>query len=190
MSFFDKPLESLTREDVETFIAEKWSERTTVDYKRDPDGNSHKDKKELLKDVSSFANTSGGTILIGVDELDSEPTAIVGTERMSMTKCGRMDGIIRGGLEPPIGFGIFPVKISDGRHVLVIRIEDSLIGPHRVVFHGQTGEFWARTNKGRYSMNTDQLRQAFNLTQTIRDRMGRFSYRSGSKNPFQRRSSS
>ena len=34
------------------------------------------DKKELLKDMSSFANTSGGHILIGMDTDDGVPVEI------------------------------------------------------------------------------------------------------------------
>ena len=36
------------------------------------------DKKELLKDMSSFANTSGGHILIGMDTDDGVPVEIAG----------------------------------------------------------------------------------------------------------------
>ena len=72
----DKPLSQITFADIERVVAEKWPEGKTLDYKRDPYGNKDDDKKELLKDVSSFANTQGGDILIGVDEDKGVPTGI------------------------------------------------------------------------------------------------------------------
>jgi hypothetical protein len=43
------------------------------DYKRDIYGNSENDKREFLADVSSFANTIGGDIVIGIDEASGLP---------------------------------------------------------------------------------------------------------------------
>ena len=64
----DHSLEKIGFGDINRFVQEKWSEGKTVDYKRDSYGSKDEDKKELLKDVSSFANSQGGDILIGVDE--------------------------------------------------------------------------------------------------------------------------
>lgn len=74
----DRPLHQITYADIERFVAERWPEGKTLDYKRDAYGNKDDDKKELLKDVSSFANTQGGDILIGVDEDKGLPTGIPG----------------------------------------------------------------------------------------------------------------
>lgn len=70
----DKPLESIEFEDIDRFVQERWPEGKTLDYKRDNYGGKDEDKKELLKDVSSFANTQGGDILIGIDEDKGIPT--------------------------------------------------------------------------------------------------------------------
>jgi hypothetical protein len=49
-------------------IATGVPEGVFVDYKKDMYGRSDADVKEFLKDVSSFANTSGGHLIIGIDE--------------------------------------------------------------------------------------------------------------------------
>lgn len=54
------------------------SEGRTIDYKRELPGNSDGDKKEFLADVSSFANTSGGDLILGVDENAGVPIQITG----------------------------------------------------------------------------------------------------------------
>jgi predicted HTH transcriptional regulator len=51
-------------------------EGVLVDYKRDMYGRGDADVKEFLKDVSSFANTAGGHLIIGVDETGGIPTGI------------------------------------------------------------------------------------------------------------------
>src|SRR5437764_9508695 len=105
----DRPLYQITYADIERFVAERWPEGKTLDYKRDLYGGKDDDKKELLKDVSSFANTLGGDILIGVDEDQGLPTAIPGITVDPDKEKLRLEEIIRRGLEPRIEFGIHHV---------------------------------------------------------------------------------
>ncbi len=74
----DIPLEQISYVNLERFIQEKYPEGKAIDYKRDLYGGRDDDKKELLKDASSFANTIGGDLLIGVDEDKGVPTSIPG----------------------------------------------------------------------------------------------------------------
>ena len=61
-------------------------------------------KKELLKDVSSFANTEGGDLLIGIDEDAGVPTNIVGLT--SITRWFSMRaGAFASGRRPSVGRG-------------------------------------------------------------------------------------
>ncbi len=171
----DKPLAEITFPDVQQFVNEKWPEGTSLDYKRDAYGNSDADKKELLKDVSSFANTDGGDLIMGVDEDKGLPTTIPGIAVADIDKERlRLQEIIQKGLEPRIDFNIHSVPVPGGSHVLIVRVLESQISPHRVVFHNQFGEFWARTSAGKYSMTTDQLRRAFTLTAGIYDQIRAF----------------
>lgn len=164
----DTPLDRVIYADIGRLVAERRAEGKTLDYKRDPYGNKDEDKKELLKDVSSFANTQGGDIVIGVDEDKGVPTTIPGVDVPDVDKeVLRLEGVIRGGLEPRVECAIRPVPTPDGRAVLVVRVRDSLLAPHRVVFGNKFGEFWARSSAGKYSMDTDELRRAFTLTDSV-----------------------
>jgi hypothetical protein len=162
------PLERITYDDIDRFTQEKWPEGKSVDYKRHGYGGKDEDKKELLKDVSSFANTHGGDILIGVDEENGVPNGIPGFAVPDIDKEKlRLEGIIRQGLEPRIEFGLHHVSTPSSTSVLIIRVRESLLAPHRVVFQGKPGEFWARSSAGKYSMDTDELRRAFTLTDSV-----------------------
>jgi len=171
----DKPLNQITFTDIDQFVQEKWPEAKTVDYKRDPYGNRDEDKKELLKDVSSFANTQGGDILIGVDEDKGVPVGIPGVTVPDIDKEKlRLEEIIRRGLDPRIDFAIHHVMTSASSAVIVIRVQESLLFPHRVVYQGKFGEFWARSSAGKYSMDTDELRRAFTLSASIYEQIKAF----------------
>ena len=171
----DVSLYDITFKEIERFVIDRHPEGKSVDYKRDTYGSKDEDRKELLKDVSSFANTIGGDILIGIDEDKGEPTEIVGFETPNIDREKlRLEEIIRKGLEPRIDFGIHSIAAPEGRHVLVIRVKESLLAPHRVVFHGKPGEFWARSSAGKYSMDTEELRRAFTLSDSIYQQIREF----------------
>jgi hypothetical protein len=171
----DKPLNQITYADIDQFVREQWPEGKTVEYKRDPYGTRDEDKKELLKDVSSFANTQGGDILIGVDEDKGVPTGIPGVAVPDIDKEKlRLEEVIRRGLDPRIDFAIHHVPTPASTAVIIIRVQESLLFPHRVVYQGRFGEFWARSSAGKYSMDTDELRRAFTLSATIYEQIRRF----------------
>lgn len=169
------PLEKITFDDLDQFVQQKWPEGKSIDYKRDAYGNRDEDKKELLKDVSSFANTIGGDILIGVDEDKGVPVGIPGVVLVDLDKEKlRLEGIIRQGLEPRIDFGIHHVTTPSGSLVVIIRVKESLLFPHRVVYHGKFGEFWGRSSAGKFSMDTNELRRAFTLSDSIYEQIKAF----------------
>lgn len=60
--------EKIREADLDQLIANSVLEGKTIDYKLALPSNSDLDKKEFLADVSSFANTSGGDLIFGVDE--------------------------------------------------------------------------------------------------------------------------
>src|SRR5947209_224437 len=171
----DKLLIQITFADIDQFVQEQWPEGKTVDYKRDPYGNRDEDKKELLKDVSSFANTQGGDIIIGLDEDKGVPTGIPGVTVPDIDKEKlRLEEIIRRGLDPRIEFAIHHVLTPASTAVIVIRAQESLLFPHRVVYQGKFGEFWARSSAGKYSMDTDEIHRAFMLSGTVYEQIKAF----------------
>jgi Putative DNA-binding domain len=69
---FPKPPHLLSPEELVNFVRvlinEKWPESDTLDYKAALNYARPKDRIELAKDISSFANEVGGTVIYGVPE--------------------------------------------------------------------------------------------------------------------------
>ncbi|MHB8954472.1 MAG: AlbA family DNA-binding domain-containing protein [Pirellulaceae bacterium] len=178
----DKAIESITLSDIEKLIDEGIQEGKFIEYKRetyrlaaDDRDFRKKQQEELLKDVSSFANTVGGHLILGVEEEKGVPINVCGIE------CDDPDAlklrfiqIIEQGLEPRINVAIHVIPLDENRWVFVIAVVQSLIAPHRVVLHGQFGQFWARNSGGAYMMDTSELRQSFTLSATVFDQIRRF----------------
>ncbi len=145
----DLPLEKISFSDIDQFVQQKWSEGKSIDYKRDAYGNRDEDKKELLKDVSSFANTIGGDILIGIDEDKGVPIGIPGIVLADVDKEKlRLEGIIRQGLEPRIDFGIHHVTLPSGSFVLIIRVKESLCFHTELCIRESSESFGAGVQRG------------------------------------------
>jgi Schlafen, AlbA_2 len=77
-------------------------EGVLLDYKRETYGGGDADVKEFLKDVSSFANTAGGHLIIGIDETGGVPTAISALDGDSDKELQRLENLARDGIEPRI----------------------------------------------------------------------------------------
>jgi hypothetical protein len=76
MSLRDIFLDQISEQDVNTLKSTGVPESPLIDYKRDTYGTADGDKREFLADISSFANTMGGDIVIGIDESNGLSTEI------------------------------------------------------------------------------------------------------------------
>jgi predicted HTH transcriptional regulator len=63
-----RKIDEIEEGDLQEIIQHKDSESKIIDYKRELPKDNPEGKKEFLYDVSSFANTSGGHLIYGMDE--------------------------------------------------------------------------------------------------------------------------
>lgn len=159
--------------DVQNLITNAVSESTTLEFKRDLPGGTDDAKKEFLADVSALANTSGGDIVFGIDEQDGCAASITGIGTADAdAELLRFNNILNSGLDPRIRYSGKPVVCED-RTLLLLRVDKSWNGPHRVVFKG-SDKFFGRTATGKYPLDVQQLRRAFLDNGTVSERMRAF----------------
>lgn len=161
MALLDIPLSLISEGDLSNLIVTKTPESLLIDYKRESYESKEADRTEFLKDVSSFANTRGGDLIIGIDEIDRLPTQITPFIGSVDIEFRRFQDWARTGLEPRLpSLDMHAVPIASGGHILIIRARQSYLRPHGVVFGGRT-QFCARHQLGRYEPNVAQLRGLF-----------------------------
>jgi hypothetical protein len=169
-----KRLEDIGEADLDHLVANSVTEGKTIEYKKDLPGNSDGDKKEFLADVSSFANTTGGNLIFGVEEAQGVATGIPGLVFSDPdAEVLRLDSIINDGLEPRIRFGTRVIQRGGKLPVLIVKTERSWIGPHRVIFKGHD-KFYARSSAGKYPMDISELRSAFTLAGSVTEQVRQF----------------
>ena len=169
-------LDEITQTDLQALINAAVPESRDIDYKEQTYGNSDKDKREFAADVSSFANTNGGHILIGIQEDHGVACATPGIDDNPDHQRTRLEQIARNGIQPRInGLRIVAVPLANGRNVLVIRIQRSWTAPHRVISQG-SNRFWARDGGGKYEPDVDQLREMFLVAPRIAERVRDFRF--------------
>jgi len=172
-----KNVNEITEDDLQELIDDSVSENITLEYKQSLPGNSDADKKEFLADISSFSNASGGNLVYGITE-DREkgiPKKLEGLIVENTDKeITRLENMIRDGIKPRIsGIVIQPIKVLKSKVALFIRIPRSWNSPHRVIFKGHD-KFYTRNNTGKYPMDVTELKIAFDLSETITERIRRF----------------
>jgi hypothetical protein len=157
------------------------AESRYLDYKERLPGDSDEDKRELLADVTAFANTAGGDLLYGVRErreenrATGEPEAIVGLPGVNLDQATlRLDNVLRDGMEPRIPGLTFHVVARDpDPPCLIIRVPKSPLGLHMVTYKGLS-RFHGRGASGRFVLDWGQIRAGFLEAQTAQERLKRF----------------
>ena len=169
-----RAFENISEVDLQDLIDNAVAERRTIEYKLALPGGTDSEKKELLADVSSFANTSGGDLIFGMSEDQGVPTRIVGVGTTDTDlEIRRLDSIIAAGLQPRIRHNSRIVEAQGGPKILLIRVERSWIGPHRVIFGGHD-KFYARNSAGKYPLDVTELRAAFTFAAGVAERIRAF----------------
>jgi predicted HTH transcriptional regulator len=108
-------------------IAAGQEEYINLDFKRAPAlANTDKNKSAISKDVSAFANTTGGTILYGIVEETNAPHRAISIDPIDPTVTSKewLEQIINSRIQPRVsGVLIRPIVRQCSRKVCVLRVD-------------------------------------------------------------------
>lgn len=178
----NKPIDQIDEDDLKRLLDQEYEEGKYVDYKKTLwrlEGKSDKTalpkaRIEFLKDVSSFANCEGGCLLVGIEEEEGKPTAIPGIEVANTDdKTNQLDQLLQSWIRPRLSTEIRFIPLENGKLVLLIRVESSRIGPHRVCYDNH-GHYYSRNSTGAYHMDTEELRDSFTSANSLVERIRGF----------------
>ncbi|MFQ6028259.1 MAG: helix-turn-helix domain-containing protein [Dehalococcoidia bacterium] len=174
MSLANKPLDEITEDDLQQLRVDQVPESKTIDYKEFQIEDTRDAKTEFLADVSSFANASGGHLILGIKEDEGIPVEISGLQIDPDKEKLRLENLIRDGIEPRLpGVTIHAVSLSTSNYALVIHVPRSWAMPHRVIFN-RHAHFYSRHSAGKYKLDVPELRAAFTQSDTVYERIRNF----------------
>ncbi len=158
----DVLFDNIQEENIRKLVEDSIAEGIYIEFKSETYGKNDEAKRELLSDVSAFANAQGGDLLLGVGAEAGQANTLPGIGMIDADQeILRLESIIKDGLEPRVaGIRSRVLKLSSGEKVIVIRIPASMIAPHRSVI-SKGGKFYRRNSAGKYEMDIQELREAF-----------------------------
>jgi Putative DNA-binding domain len=170
-----KNVSDVSLADVQTLCDNHVLESRLLDFKAEAIGRGDRDKRDFLADVCAFANASGGDLILGVQTKDGAADKICGIDVPNPDEEKQfLVNVVRDGLEPRIsGLDTKWLSMEGKRGVMVVRVHRSWSVPHRVTFLKDM-KFYVRNPAGKHPMSVDELRQAFNFSATVAERMRAF----------------
>ena len=132
MSIFVKPINEIEFEDVKAFCDEQIEENRRLEYKKA--FSSKDEKKQIAKEISAFANTHGGIILVGVGEKDRKPKLPIDGIAYIEGLNEKVTSIALKNIYPPVFPEATVCRFGNDHEkaVVVIRVQESDETPHTV----------------------------------------------------------
>jgi hypothetical protein len=162
-------LESVNEAAIRQLIDHGFRESRTLDFKEALDL-SEKGRQKLAEDVCAFANTVGGDIVFGLREAEGVASAIVPVELEDLDAALlQFTNALRDLVEPRVTTTLrsHVVPLSQGGHVVVLRVAMSPAAPHRVL---RTNHFYLRNSVRKETMDIQAIRTAFAFGDSLADR--------------------
>ena len=152
--------EGFSEQDILSLIENEVKESIYLDFKEaDALGKSDGKKKELSKDIASFANSDGGVIIYGIKEENFKAHSLSFVNGNEYTK-EWIEQLINSTIQRHIsGIKIFPVRFDSSveKTVYVIQIPRSLDAPHI----SRDKRFYKRFNFESVYMEEYEIRQLY-----------------------------
>ena len=172
---------NITKEQLQDLIDNKVFENKELEYKdysftdgKMPD----KQKDKFMKEVAAFANTNGGTIIIGMQEDDNRLPIMLSGAGLSIKEfdnwLSSFRQLVLSRIRPHLhGVECIPVELSEANIAIVIRVPKSYARPHSF-WDGNKDEFFMRYANGITYMDIDDLRKEFLYSNSIQDKIRQF----------------
>jgi hypothetical protein len=140
MSFSERSIDELTKDDIDQLVKDQVIEDSSIEFKReielDPGGRvKDGSRNDVAREIVAFANSDGGTLIIGIEESDDDPKRAIAVK--PVTNCHDLAERLRRAayeiIEPKLPmFHSRAIEIRYGAGVIVFSVPHSRRAPHRV----------------------------------------------------------
>jgi hypothetical protein len=158
-----KELDEITETDLQGLVHVQAPESFRLEFKRQPNLATTVEKAELAKDVSAMANTSGGRIVYGMDEITLPDGSSVAGALVPLTDGTlqeAMENIIVTAIQPSVRFRMKKVEMAGG-FALVVEVYPSYDRDLHMVTAYREGRFYRRGEQRTVRMTEPEIRQAY-----------------------------
>ncbi len=154
-------IENIKEKELNDFLAREHRENRFLDYKLKYEQKDKTSKKEFLKDITALANSQGGNLIIGVEEVKKEgvtlPGKLIGIEDGPSFVNSYRD-LCNDAIDPRIhGLVIKDIHLSNKRWAVIVYVPPSLRRPHMA---GLQKRFYIRRDDKSVPMTTDEIKGA------------------------------
>lgn len=170
-----KAFKDLTVDDVHSLVQDGESEGRELEFKRDLPAGTDEAKREWCADVTSLANTAGGTIYLGVDERAGVAVDVVGLSCTDPDKeIRRLEQVLSTGVDPRLpAVSLRAIVVPGKGAVIVAHVERSWRMPHLVKW-GDSFRIFGRRNTGKFILDGTEIRSAFALSDRLPETIRRW----------------
>jgi Putative DNA-binding domain len=173
----ERDLKDITEADLQKLIADPVREGKGIEYKSELNLKTDEAKRKFLAGIASFANASGGDMVIGMktDRTDKgrpfsiQPLASFNSDGDILM----LRDIIRAHIEPKVFTVDFKTVDLAGGYALVIRTRKTWAGAHMVTYNNDF-RFYTRDLAGRRLMDVPEIRAAFTFAEATVEKVNRF----------------
>jgi len=173
----NKPLLDINIDDIQYLVDKKVEESRTLEYKKELDGGKY-GNSEFLADFVAFSNSSGGDLIIGIEEGTGgdkgKPIKIVGISIENEDKDRlSLNNTIRDRISPRfMDFQAHYIQLENGCFVVVIRIKQSWNKPHMIC--NASKDFFVRNTSGKHAMDISEIRSSILATRSSKEQLTEF----------------
>ena len=172
---FSKPFQEIALEDIDNLVTTRQEpESQFLEYKEEANG-SDKFRHSLVKEVTGFANSDGGFLIIGVKEKDSRPVTLCGTD----PKIGNqpldewINDVLVSNVDERLRYRINSFELKDGKLVVLLHVNPSTRKPHMATTDGKN-TYFVRHNRSVQQATQSEVREMFQISRRSKDRFQDF----------------
>ena len=152
------PFAELSVADFERLVTERTPEGTQLDFKQE----HYKDGQDFAGDVSALANNIGGSLVLGIEEIEGIATTVTPVP-LSEEHVLRMQQWLASYTTPRLDAEIraVPVPSDPQRGLYVIDVPRSVRMPHAVVVKGVSLRYYRRSGPRNHPLSEPEIAEAY-----------------------------